>query len=179
MDETNLGEVTQHEMGWSSVPIWYGHLTELTAAMDPDVAFVVVEGHLALGINEWQPSALPLSRRSSQRQHTWMTRRVSFDLLMTPLELTGAAEELRSATDGGALLWQAGRRPPAAFFLDSKHGAALAAAMRGLDIRLIIDLPHDGETALMTGRTPDLLHEAIDRLLGGTPGAGFDGVSRK
>jgi hypothetical protein len=165
VDRRNLGEITVRTDGSASVPIWSGRLSELATVMDPQIPFVVVEGHLALGMTQWSTAAVPLSSRSAERPRTWRARRLSFDLLLTPAELIETAEELGDAVHGGALLWQAGRCPPPTFSLEEKTGQARSTAAHGLDIRLVLDLPHAGETALLWALTPDLLHQAMHRLL--------------
>jgi hypothetical protein len=157
------GELRQGDHGLWTVGAWPAHLSEITRAIDPGVDFVVVEDHCAAD-RRWRTLEVPLSDRSDSPARRWTVRRVSLDLLLTPAQMADAAPELQTATDGGALIWQSSRRPPDAFALRDKHGPARAAAIRGLDIRLVIDIPHDGELAVLTAPTEALLVQALERL---------------
>lgn len=158
-----IGELRQGDDGLWTAGAWPAHLSEITRAVDPGLDFVVVEDHCAVDWR-WQTLEVPLSDQPGSTAHHWTVRRMSLDLLLTPAQLTDAAPELQTATDGGALVWQSSRRPPGAFALRDKHGPARAAAMRGLDIRLVIDVPHDGEVAVLTAPTEALLVQALERL---------------
>ncbi|MCC2322261.1 hypothetical protein [Cellulomonas xiejunii] len=161
------GAPQQGDHGLWTAGAWPAHLSDIVRATDPGLEFVVVEDHCAADWR-WTPLAVPLSEHSDAPASRWTVRRMSFDLLLTPVQLRDAAPELQTATDGGALIWQSSRRPPDTFALRDKHGSARAAAMRGLDIRLVIDVPHDGEVAVLTAPTEALLVRALERL--GTPG---------
>lgn len=158
------GEVRQDDDGIWSVGVWPAHLSEVARAVDPAVGVVVVEGHGVVGWG-WRTLATPLSAALPSSARPWTVRRMSLDLLLTPAQLVEVAPELQAATDGGALVWQSTRRPPDGFALGSKDGHGRAAAMRGLDIRLVIDVPHDGEVAVLLSPTEALLRAALERLV--------------
>lgn len=158
-----MGELRQSDDGLWSVGAWPAHLSEIARAVDPGLEFVVVEDHCVVDWR-WRTLEAPLSDHSHPPVSRWTVRRMSLDLLLTPAQLRDAARELQTATDGGALVWQSSRRPPDGFALRAKQGPARAAAIRGLDIRLVIDVPHDGEVAVLTAPTEALLVQALERL---------------
>ncbi|GEM_PF-2798661 len=159
-------EITKPQQGDSglwTVGAWPAHLSEIARAVDPGLDFVVLEDHCATDW-QWRTLEVPLSDHADSPASRWTVRLLQFDLLLTPAQLTQAAPELQTASDGGATIWQSSRRPPDGFALRHKHGTARAAAMRGLDIRLVIDVPHDGEVALLTAPTEALMVQALERL---------------
>jgi hypothetical protein len=144
----NVGTPEARGDGWWTVTVWPGRLSSLAAALDPEVDVVVVEDHAAVGW-AWRTLGVPVNELEAGFVDDVAVRLVRMDLLMTLEQFRRDASKLQAAGDGGALIWQTSRRPPATFRLSEKNGHARAVAVQDLDIRLIIDLPHDGEVAVI------------------------------
>lgn len=144
----NVGSPEARGDGWFSLAVWPGHLSELAVALNPELGFVVLEDHAAVGAT-WRSMSVPLNESETGFVTDVAVRLVRMDLLMTTDQFRRDASKLQIANDGGALIWQTSRKPPPSFRLSEKDGQARAAAVHNLDIRLIIDLPHDGEVAVI------------------------------
>ncbi len=143
--------------------VWPAHLGSLAAALDPSLEFVVVEDHVAIG-GSWRSALVQLDDSGAALLDGAAVRLLRMDLLVTPEQFQQVALTLQTAGDGGVFLWQSGRRPPDAFRLSDKEGPARAAAIRALDIRLVIELPHDGEVAVIAAASEQEARAAAARL---------------
>ena len=160
----NVGNVEARGDGWWTLAVWPADLNSLALALDPLCQFVVLEDHAAVG-RKWRAVRVPLNESESGSVDDVQVRLVRMDLLMTPEQFRRDALKLQeSSGGGGALIWQTTRKPPAGFRLSEKEGAARAAAVRGLDVRLIIDLPHDGELAVIAAASEQEARAAATRL---------------
>jgi len=149
--------------GWWTLTVWPGHLSSLAAALNPELRFVVLEDHAAVGW-DWRTMRVPVNESETGFVNDVAVRLIRMDLLMTPDQFRRDASKLQDATDGGALLWQTRRQPPANARLSDKAGPARAAAIQGLGIGLIIDLPHDGELAVIAAASEAEARAAVARL---------------
>ena len=163
----NIGSPEARSDGWWTMAVWPGHLTSLAAALNPELGFVVLEDHAAVGW-VWSVVPVPVNQSDSGLVDHAAVRLLRMDLLMTPHQFQREASKLQDAGNGGALIWQASRQPPASFRLSDKDDHARAAAVQGLDIRLIIDLPHDGEVAVIAAASEAEARAAAARLHVGT-----------
>ncbi|WP_234659983.1 hypothetical protein [Agromyces marinus] len=163
----NVGSPEARGDGWWTVAVWPGHLSSLAAALNPGLEFVILEDHAAVGW-DWRSVRVPVNESETGFVEDVAVRFVRMDLLMTPDQFRRHALKLQSGSDGGALIWQLSRKPPVNFRLSDKEGDARAAAIRGLDIRLIIDLPHDGEVAVISAAAEVEARAVVTRLAAGT-----------
>lgn len=161
--DVNVGSPEARGDGWWTVAVWPGHLSSLTAAVNPELGFVVLEDHAAVGW-AWRTIRIPVNESETGFVSDVAVRHVRMDLLMTPDQFRRDASKFEDASDGGALIWQTSRKPPVSFRLSDKEGDARAAAVQGLGIRLIIDLPHDGEVAVIAAASEAEAHAAATRL---------------
>lgn len=159
----NVGSPKARGDGWWTVTVWPGHLSELAAALNPEFGFVVLEDHVAVG-SDWRTVPVPVNESDKGFVNDVAARFVRMDLLMTPEQFRRDASKLQDASDGGAFIWQTSRRPPVSFRLSDKGGHARTAAVQRLGIRLIIDLPHDGEVAVVAAASEAEARAAATRI---------------
>ncbi|MFF2554595.1 hypothetical protein ACFVUS_26580 [Nocardia sp. NPDC058058] len=95
---------------------------------------------------------------------TRMVRRIRFDLRMTPQEAIQAGPELDNSDQGWLYAWQAPTEPPQDLVLSHKEGRSRTAALEGVGVSLLIDLPHRNETAVLWSPTRHILNAAVERL---------------
>ena len=94
-----------------------------------------------------------------------VVRHHQFGLLVTPADAVeiGAHLHARGRRGGGLGCFQFRRRPPAIFRLpETSRGRA--DAMRGQAVEMAIELPHDGEVAVVASPNESSLVEYVARL---------------
>lgn len=154
-------ELTEDDHG-----IWRGsvvgaHADQLLASLDRSAPFVLIEtwdGYL-----DWHEAVVSVGSDDGPRPRT--VRRHTFDLLVTPTEAVEIGRQLRGqgVAGGGLVCYQFRSRPHADFRLPDQ-GRRRADAMRGLGVELMIDLPHDGEVAVVSSPDKAVLEGYAARL---------------
>jgi hypothetical protein len=91
-------------------------------------------------------------------------RRIRFDICMSPHEAIEAGPELDEGDQGWLYAWQVPREPPQHSVLSHKEGRSRRAAMDGIGVALLIDLPHRGETAVLWSPSRHTLDGSLQRL---------------
>ncbi|MGV9674027.1 hypothetical protein ACWDSJ_01990 [Nocardia sp. NPDC003482] len=147
--------------GWS-VGVHDARPSELVRAFDPDLPYVVIEGHSPMTPG-WHAHPIALSG-DPESVRTRTVRCVRFDLCVGPREAIDAGPELDRSDQGWLYAWQVPRKPPEHLTLSRKHGPARRAAMRGVGVTLLIELPHRGETAVLWSPDRARLDTALRRL---------------
>lgn len=158
-----LGELDQRDGGLWRVTAWPGRADVLLGALDPGWPFVLIETWD--GNSGWHEATVSVGAHDEPRLR--LVRRHRFDLLVTPSEAIGIGRHLHAQgpAGGGLRCYQFRRRPGAAFRLpDDPRGRA--GAMRGQGAVLAIDLPHDGEIALVCSPDKTAVTEYVQRLAG-------------
>jgi hypothetical protein len=134
----------------------------LVRAFDPDLQYVVIEGHSPVDAG-WHVLPMALTGNlTSIRTRT--VRRVRFDICVSPQEAIDAGSELDESDQGWLYAWQVPLKPPSDLMLSQKQGRSRVAAMRGVGVTLLIDLPHRRETSVLWSPDRHLLNTALDRL---------------
>ncbi len=87
-----------------------------------------------------------------------------FDLCVSPQEAIDAGPELDQSDQGWLYAWQVPGKPPEHLALSQKQGPSRSAAMRGVGVTLLIDLPHRRETAVLWSPDRPHLMAALNRL---------------
>ena len=156
-----LGEVQQDKNGlwWSSV--WPGRADVLLAALDPDCAYALIETWD--GDRDWHEAVVSVGVGEEPR--TRVVRHHRFDVLVSPKEATAIGRHLHAQglAGGGFGCYQFRHRPRASFRLpDDPQGRA--DAMRGQGVELAIDLPHNGEVAVVRSPSKAALSDYMRRL---------------
>lgn len=147
--------------GWS-VAVHHARASELVRAFDPDLPYVVIEGHSPVRPG-WHALPVPLTGEPiSLRTRT--VRNVRFDMRVSPQDAIDAGAELDNSDQGWLYAWQVPTEPPANLMLSQKQGHARTAALRAAGVALFIDLPHSGETAVLWSPQRELLDAAVGRL---------------
>lgn len=163
----NLGALTRDEGGLRRASVWPGHSDVLLAALDPEAAFVLIETWD--GNSDWHEAQVSVAVGDEPR--TRLVRHHSFDLLVTPEEAIEVGLSLRAQgkTSGGLECHQFRQRPRPEFHLPG-NPRARADAMRGHDVLLSIELPHDAEVAVVSSPSRPDLEGYISRLASTSPG---------
>ncbi|MFB7719447.1 hypothetical protein [Nocardia sp. NPDC056100] len=147
--------------GWS-VAVHGARPSELVRAFDPALLYVVIEGHSPARPG-WHRLPIALSGNGeSIRPRT--VRGIRFDLCVSPREAIEAGPELDESDQGRLYAWQVPTEPPDYLVLSDKEGRSRRAAMDGIGVALLIDLPHRRETAIVWGSSRDVLESAVERL---------------
>jgi len=154
----DLGEVSLNEGGSWRGSVYPARAAHLLAALDPTAGFVVIETYD--GVNGWHESIVSVSPDEEPRRR--LVRHHSFELLVDPVEAAEIGRHL-SASGRGFMAYQFRDRPPAQFDLP-EHPKGRAEAMRGQGVVLAIDLPHDGELAVVASPSKDAVDEFLLRL---------------
>ncbi|MFD6094146.1 hypothetical protein ACFWGN_18690 [Oerskovia sp. NPDC060338] len=157
----SIEEPREMANGLWSVGVHGMHPSTLVRALDLEVPFVVIEGHLPFR-SGWHDVDIPLA--APDVAGVRRVRGLRYDLLMSPAEVLDAADELDRAGQGWLFAWQAIRMPPPDLLLDGKSGRARSAAVRGCGVTLILDLPHADESAVLTSPDRTRLLGAVGRL---------------
>ena len=156
-----IGQPETDAAGIWSFAVFPGHADELMAALDPALKAVVFED-ASDGIAGWHDAAV---RLGGEPPTTHQVRGLAFDLLLTPSQAQEVGGLLRRSAASGVFCWQAATLPRDRHFrLSDKRNRGMRGAMVGLGISLAIDLPHDGEVAVVATVSERLAFEAIERL---------------
>lgn len=152
---------SQADDGLWCVAVHPGHADLLLAALDAAMSFVLIESWD--GISDWHEAVVRIGADAEPRLR--VVRRLSFDLLVAPSEAAEIGGQLRElGVAGGGLLCHQFRQRPHANFHMPDSGKARADAARGQGVELTIDLPHDGEVAVVSSPSEDNLKAYVRRL---------------
>lgn len=129
-----------------------GRADRLLHALDPDLPWVLIETWD--GQADWHEAMVSVGVHEEPRVR--LVRHHSFDLLTTPAEAReiGAHLHAQGILGGGLVAFQFRSKPRPTFRLPD-YAQGQADAMRGHGVELVINLPHDGEVAVVTS-----LHES-------------------
>ncbi|GAB2532679.1 hypothetical protein GCM10027167_41980 [Nocardia heshunensis] len=151
----------QPDGSWS-VAVHGARPSDLVRAFDPELPYVVIEGHSPVTPG-WH--ILPMALTGNPESiRTRTIRRIRFDICLSPKELIEAGPQLDESDQGWLYAWQVPTEPPSHLALSTKEGRPRRAAMRGIGVTLLIDLPHRRETALLWSPNRHLLDAASQRL---------------
>jgi hypothetical protein len=157
-----LGEVHQRDDGLWRVAVWPGRADVLLGPLDSDWPFVLIETWD--GNPGWHEATVSVGAHDEPRLR--LVRHHRFDLLVTPAEAIEIGRHLHAQgpAGGGLVCYQFRERPRAGFRLpDDPRGRA--DAMRGQGVDLAIDLPHDGEVAVVCSPNETAVIEYVQRLV--------------
>lgn len=142
-------------------PVHPGHADVLLAALHPDHPFVLIETWD--GIGDWHKATVRIGADDEPRPR--LVRKHSFDLLVSPAEAAEIGSLLRAQgmSGGGFRCHQFQRHPKATFHVPDSLQAS-AGAQRGQGVELSIELPHDGEPALVSSPNRANLDAFLARL---------------
>ncbi len=145
---------------WCTV-VHPGHADILLGALDPHAPFVVIES--MSGIHDWHEAIVSIGTRDEPQPR--LVRRHTFDLLVDPSDAAQIGVHLRhqGLAGGGFMCHQFRQRQPATFKLPNSPSAR-ADAVRGQGVELTIDLPHDGEVAVVSALSQSNLVAFMERL---------------
>ena len=152
-----IGEVGQNEGGSWRSSIYPGRADLLLQALDPTAEFVLIE--TSDGEPDWHEAVVSVSPTEAPRPR--LVRRHSFDLLVTPEEAAEIGDHLHES-GRGFLCFQFRRRPTDFDLPDYPRGRA--DAMRGQGVELSIDLPHDGDLAVVVSPSRPSVEAFLRRL---------------
>jgi hypothetical protein len=142
--------------------VYPGYADVLLRTLDPLMPYVLIETWD--GKSEWHEATVSVGPDDEPRSR--LVRRHRFDLLVSPAEAVEIGVHLSAeARDGwgGLGCFQFRRRPRSTFHLpDSPRSRA--DAMRGQGVELEIDLPHDGEVAVVRSPLESNLVQFMRRL---------------
>ena len=160
-----LAEMRQGDKGMWQTTVWPGRADVLLSALDPDWPFVLIE--TGDGNSDWHEATVSVGPQDRPRLR--LVRHHRFDLLVTPAEAIEIGRHLHAQGVGGGGLgcYQFRQRPRATFRLPDysrPRPRARADAMRGQGVDLAIDLPHDGEVAVVCSPNKTALMEYLQRL---------------
>ena len=149
----------ENGLWWSSV--WPGRADVLLAALNPDSAYVLIETWD--GKRDWHEAVVSVGVGEEPR--TRVVRHHGFDVLVSPQEATAIGRHLHAQglVGGGFICYQFRQRPRASFRLPD-YPQGRADAMRGQGVELAIDLPHDGEVAVVNSPSKAALSDYMRRL---------------
>ncbi|MFF0614088.1 hypothetical protein ACFYUD_36025 [Nocardia tengchongensis] len=145
-----------------SVAVHGARPSELVRAFDPALPYVVIEGHSPAQPG-WHRLPIALTDKGESIR-TRTVRRIRFDICVSPREAIEAGPELDNSDQGWLYAWQVPTEPPEYLVLSDKEGRSRRAAMDGIGVTLLIDLPHRGETAIVWSSSRDVLDSAVERL---------------
>ena len=91
-------------------------------------------------------------------------RSIRFDICMSPHEAIEAGPLLDDSDQGWLYAWQVPCEPPQHLALSHKEGRSRRAAIAGIGVALLIDLPHSGETAALWSPSQHILNGSLGRL---------------
>lgn len=139
----DLSEVSLNPGGAWHFSAYPGRADLLLAALDPTAAYVLIETYD--GVHGWHEAFVSISPTEPPKRR--LVRRLAFELLVDPTEAAEIGSHLHE-TGRGFMMYQFRQQPRADFHLpDCPKGRA--DAMRGHGVELSIDLPHDGEVAVV------------------------------
>lgn len=147
--------------GWS-VAVHGARPSELVRALDPELRYVVIEGHSPVTTG-WHRLPMALTDKN-ESVRTRMVRRIRFDICMSPQEAIQAGPELDDSGQGWLYAWQVPTEPPRDLVLSHKEGRSRRAAMEGIGVTLLIDLPHRAETAILWSPDRHVLDASLERI---------------
>ncbi|NJC69602.1 hypothetical protein HC031_07695 [Planosporangium thailandense] len=160
-----MGDVSETADGLYAVSIWPASAAMLAQAPDPAAGPVVVEGYLAAG-SGWTKLRLPFFGIPGDELQQLTVRRMSLDLLLSPSEFAQLAPRLEGTRVAGLEFWQTYRdQVPQHASLSDKQGKARRAAFIGLDVAIAVQLPHDGEVAVLAAPTAVRVQAALKRIM--------------
>ncbi|MBM7520463.1 hypothetical protein [Nocardioides nitrophenolicus] len=142
----DLSEPYQQADGLWCVSVNPGHADELLGALDPEFPFVLIETWD--GDSDWHEAVVSVGPNDVARPR--LVRHHSFDLLVTPVEARGVGVHLRAQglAGGGLGCFQFRERPAPAFRVPASL-AGRRSALEGQKVEIAIELPHDGEVAVV------------------------------
>jgi hypothetical protein len=123
--------------------------------------YVVIEGHSPVKPG-WHRLPISLTDKGESIR-TRTVRHIRFGLCVGPREAE-AGPELDDSDQGWLYAWQVPTEPPQCLVLSQKEGRSRSAAMKGIGVALLVDLPHRGETAIVWGSSRNVLDSAVERL---------------
>lgn len=85
-------------------------------------------------------------------------------MCMSPQEAIHAGPDLDEGDQGWLYAWQVPTEPAVDVVLSHKEGRPRRAAMYGIGVTLLIDLPHRGETAVLWSPRRHVLDASLERL---------------
>jgi hypothetical protein len=134
----------------------------LLSALDPDWPFVLIETRD--GNSDWHEATVSVGPQDQPRLR--LVRHHRFDLLVTPAEAIEIGRHLHAQGVGGGRLgcYQFRQRPRATFRLPDYSRPRADAMRRGQRVDLAIDLPHDGEVAVVWSPNKTAVIEYVQRL---------------
>ncbi len=153
-----LGEVSLNAGGSWRCTVYPGRADLMLAALDPTAGFVLIETYD--GGDGWHEAVVSVSPDETSRPR--LVRHNRFELLVDPIEAAEIGRHLH-ASGRGFMSYQFRERPRADFYLP-KYPQGRADAMRGQGVELAIDLPHDGDLAVVCSPTKVLVDEYVQRL---------------
>jgi hypothetical protein len=138
-----------------------GHADLLLGGLDPAFPFVLIETWDDQ--SDWHEAIVSVGLDEQPRRR--IVRHHRFDVLVTPAEAIeiGAHLHAQGLKGGGLGCFQFRQRPRATFRLP-EWSEGRANAMRGQGVELAIDLPHDGEVAVVYSPTESNLLQYVDKL---------------
>ena len=152
-------DVVQTATGLWRLGVGVGHADELLAAVDPQAAYVVVEcGNPGRG---WHDAPVRIGDEAAPQVRR--VRGLHFDLLVAGAELTALGSLMRREHDGSLTCYQFEEEPKADFRLPDREPAR-THAMRGQGVLLHVQLPHDGESAVVSSPEESVLEAFAARL---------------
>lgn len=137
---------------------------ELTAALDPSAAHVLLPGFTPIHGLDWQDVLIPMSSDRALTPTRATVRRMTTDVLLGTAEFIELASEL---SDIGITVMQFHQLPRADVDYEDSQPHARVARYRLSGLTVSIDLPHAGEAALIAAIDPQDLTAAIARLTAG------------
>lgn len=143
----DLSEPSRQGDGLWCISIHPGHADELLAALDPELPFVLIETWD--GLADWHEAVVSVGPDDEARPR--LVRRHSFDLLVSPGEAYEVGVHLRAQglAGGGFGCFQFRERPTSEFRLPASPEGR-RSAMQRQGVQIAIDLPHDGEVAVVS-----------------------------
>lgn len=141
--------------------VFPGRADLLLEGLDPAFPFVLIETWD--GQRDWHEATVSVGRDEAPRRR--IVRYHRFDVLVSPAEAVeiGAHLHAQGLSGGGLGCFQFRERPRATFRLP-EWSKGRADAMRGQRVELSIDLPHDGEVAVVCSPTESNLLAYVRRL---------------